>query len=200
MAKRLSVSESPVARRHTFSSMLDEPLEETIASDMETVTEGNTAESNDVSPATNGKNVFSVPVLRNIEKFIYYNCRDQIVAEEIKRESCLLTNHTAWWLNQTDFLVDVDTAARKLGSAHGMVDMPVGDKNVERLVRERLDQRPEEADPAPGVQQGGFFFSLHQIHEFSGVGENARDAVGHFFCSEFGYCHRDHSHTVFPLL
>ena len=129
MAKRLSVSESPVARRHTFSSMLDEPLEETIASDMETVTEGNTAESNDVSPAINGKNVFSVPVLRNIEKFIYYNCRDQIVAtlneklfegelssilhtaivaEEIKRESCLLTNHTAWWLNQTDFLVDVD--------------------------------------------------------------------------------------------
>lgn len=31
-----------------------------------------------------------------------------IVAKEIKRESCLHTNHTAWWLNQTDFLVDVD--------------------------------------------------------------------------------------------
>ena len=129
MAKRLSASELPVAQRHTYSSMLDEPLEETIAPDMEAVTEGNAAESTDASVAANGKNVFSVPVLRSIEKFIYYNCRDQvvaalneklyegelssilhtaIVANEIKRESCLLTNHTAWWLNQTDFLVDVD--------------------------------------------------------------------------------------------
>ena len=80
MAKRLSASESPVDRKHTFSSMLDEPLEETIVPDTETSTEGNAAESNDASATGNGKNVFSVPVLRNIEQFIYYNCRDQIVA------------------------------------------------------------------------------------------------------------------------
>ena len=71
MAKRLSAAESSVARRHTFSSMLDEPLEETIAPDMETVTEDNAAESNDASATGNGKNVFSIPVLRSIEKFIY---------------------------------------------------------------------------------------------------------------------------------
>ena len=86
MAKRLSASESPVARRHTFSSILDEPLEETIAPDTETVTGGNTAESNDASAATNGKNVFSVPVLRNIEKFIYYSvsCTSHAICKRLR--------------------------------------------------------------------------------------------------------------------
>ena len=129
MPKHLSLSESTAVQRHTFSSILDEPLDDMLSPDTEAVAEDAAVGSNDDSATAKGKNIFSVPNLRSIEGFIYYNCRDQVVAalneklyegelssmlrapiiaHEIKRESCLFNNYTAWWLNQTDFLVDVD--------------------------------------------------------------------------------------------
>ena len=129
MPKHLSLSESTAGQRHTFSSILDEPLDEMLSADSEAVTEDAAVELNDDSATAKGKNIFSVPNLKSIEGFIYYNCRDQVVAalneklyegelssmlrapiiaREIKRESCLFNNYTTWWLNQTDFLVDVD--------------------------------------------------------------------------------------------
>lgn len=129
-----SLSESAVMKR-TFSSFLDEVEEEV---NLEEVSASDNAETQDTTAPTEGdeqasannrKDVVSIPNLKNIERFIRYNCHDQIVAaineklyegemsailrvpvlaHEIKRESCMLEGFSIWRMNQTDFLVDVD--------------------------------------------------------------------------------------------
>lgn len=69
-------------------------------------------------------------------------------------------------------VLDVDIIVRmvhvhgfKLSGTHGMIHMSMGQKHKNRFVRQFFHIGSQKTQTAPGIDQGGFFPALYQIHQ-----------------------------------